>query len=288
MELLRAEDELEEEVDNLTFGNIFHDAAFRLYTKHLLKKDENPQVVLSSEEVRADVTRCVDEAIASVYFGLKDGAPMPKLGGELIIIRKMIIQYLRDNVLTYDKNHPDFRLDSAERDLRMEVPIEVNGDKLTVRFKGRADRIDKIDDNTKRIIDYKTGAMHLDFPSIDALFHGPLDKRRSNIINTLLYSMMLTKMEKGIDVRPELYYVSVMNDEKYDPRLVDKSIEKKQFDQHLDRYSHYSEEFEGEVIATVKEIFDRSIPFSQCKGKDGKCDENGVCKYCDYRSLCCK
>ncbi|MBQ5690577.1 MAG: PD-(D/E)XK nuclease family protein [Alistipes sp.] len=288
VELLRAEDELEEEVDNLTFGNIFHDAAFRLYTKHLLKKDENPQVVLSSEEVRADVTRCVDEAIASVYFGLKDGAPMPKLGGELIIIRKMIIQYLRDNVLTYDKNHPDFRLDSAERDLRMEVPIEVNGEKLTVRFKGRADRIDKIDDNTKRIIDYKTGAMHLDFPSIDVLFHGPLDKRRSNIINTLLYSMMLTKMEPGIDVRPELYYVSVMNDEKYDPRLVDKSIDKKQSDQHLNRYSQYSEEFEGEVIATVKEIFDRSIPFSQCKGKDGKCDENGVCKYCDYRSLCCK
>ena len=287
VELLRTEDELEEEVDNMTFGNIFHDAADRLYKKHLRGKDENPKALLESAAVQNDVERCVDEAIASVYFGLKDGAPMPKLSGELIIIRKIIIQYLRDNLITYDKNHPDFKVHSTEHDLRMELPIEVNGEKLTVRFKGRADRIDSIDEGTKRIIDYKTGIPHLEYNGIDGLFHGPVGARYSNIINTLLYSMMLTKMEPGIDVRPELYYVGVMNNEHYDPRFVDKSIDKKQFDQHLDRYSQCSEEFEGEVLATLREIFDREKPFSQCRDADGNLIKK-ECERCDYNSLCRK
>jgi CRISPR/Cas system-associated exonuclease Cas4 (RecB family) len=285
VEFLRTEDELEAEVDNLTFGNIFHDAAFRFYKKHLLEKDESPAVILSRQEVKNDVERYVDEAITNIYFGLPDGSPMPKLNGELIIIRKIVIRYLRDHLLEYDKKHPEFSVYELERNLRMRVPIEVNGEKLTVKFKGRADRIDRIDDETMRVIDYKTGTSHLDFCHIDSLFHGPRDKRRSNIINTLLYSMMLRKREGEVDVRPELYYIGVMNNEHYDPRLVDKEPYKTAIP--LDFYSQCRDEFEEEVLATLHEIFDRSIPFSQCRDENGK-RNNNVCKTCEYNSLCSK
>ena len=285
VELLRTEEELESEVDNLTFGRIFHDAADKFYEKHLLGCDENPAVVLSREEVRNDVDRCVNEAITKIYFGLKEGSAMPKLSGELIIIHKIIVEYLRSNLLEYDRKHPNFRLDSTEEELRMQLPIDVNGEKLTIKFRGIADRIDRIDENTKRVIDYKTGACHLEFAHIEGLFHGPREKRYSNIINTLLYSMMITKKEQGVDVRPELYYVGVMNDEHYDPRFVDR-LPRKQ-GEILDLYSQCKEEFEKEILATLHEIFDRNVPFTQCR------DENGqrvakVCDVCNYKSLCSK
>lgn len=285
VELLRTEEELESEVDNLTFGRIFHDAADRFYKEHLLNCDESPAVVLSREDVRNDVERCVDEAITNVYFGLAEGSAMPKLSGELMIIRNIVIQYLRSNVLEYDRKHPDFKVLSTESKLRMRLPIDVNGEKLTIKFKGIADRIDRIDEKTKRVIDYKTGVRHLDFPHIEGLFHGPRDKRCSNIINTLLYSMMITKEEPGVDVRPELYYVGVMNEEHYDPRFADKMPYQKP--EILDYYSQCKDDFEKEVSATLYEIFDRSVPFTQCR------DENGVrdvkeCEKCNYCSLCNK
>ena len=274
VERLRPEDELEESVDNMTFGNIFHEAADILYSK--IEGDAEPAKRLAELRNRGEVDRCVDKAIAKVYFR-RENEPLPELGGELIIIRNIVREYLGKNLIDYDLRNGDFSVWKCECDVDMTLPIDVGEDHFDVHLAGRADRIDSLNNGLLRIIDYKTGKPRLNYSGIEALFHGePIaTKRESNIINTLLYSMMLSH-KMGRDVRPELYYVGSMVRSEYSPRFVE-SIDRKS--RTLDAYSECAEEFETEVKATLCEMFDRTIPFSQC-------EDSSACKYCDYCSIC--
>ena len=275
VERLRPEDELEESVDNMTFGNIFHEAADLLYSQ--IQGDAEPAVRLAELRSRGEVERCVDRAIAKVYFGDKEGYAPEQLGGELQIIRNIVREYLGKNLLNYDIRNNDFVVAKTECDVATTMPVKVGEMQFDVRLAGRADRIDSLNNGMLRVIDYKTGKPRLNYNGIESLFHGePIaTKRESNIINTLLYSMMLSR-EYGRDVRPELYYVGSMIREEYSPRFVE-VIERKS--RTLESYSECAEEFESQVANTLREMFDRTIPFSQCT-------DDSACKYCDYCSVC--
>ena len=275
VERLRPEDELEESIDNMTFGNIFHEAADLLYSQ--IKGDADPASRLAELRDRGEVAKCVDMSIAKVYFGNDDGVLRQELGGELIIIRNIVREYLGSNLLNYDIRNNGFVVADTEYDLKMTMPIEVGGEQFDVCLAGRADRIDSLNNGLMRVIDYKTGKPRLNYSGVEALFHGePIaTKRESNIINTLLYAMMLSR-ESGRDVRPELYYVGSMVREEYSSRFVE-TIERKS--RTLEAYSEVAEEFETEVTATLCEMFDRTTPFKQC-------DDDSACKYCDYQTIC--
>ncbi len=274
VELLRPEDELEETVDNMTFGNIFHEAADMLYSQ--IKGDAEPNLRLTELRERGEVERCVDAAIAKVYFG-REGEPLPQLGGELLIIRNIVREYLGANLLNYDIRNHDFVVAETESKVQMPIRIEVSGEAFDVRLGGRADRIDSLNNGMLRVIDYKTGKPRLNYNGINALFHGePIaTNRESNIINTLLYSMMLS-YERGRDVRPELYYVGSMVRDDYSPRFVE-TVERKSHT--IEAYSEVAAEFEEQLRLTLREMFDRKTPFRQCS-------DEGACQYCDYRDIC--
>ena len=259
----------------MTFGNIFHEAADLLYAQ--IKSDADPASRLAELRDRGEVAKCVDEAIAKVYFGDENGVLRQELRGELIIIRNIVREYLGSNLLNYDIRNNDFVVADTEYDLKMAMPIEVGEEKFDVCLAGRADRIDSLNNGLMRVIDYKTGKPRLNYSGVDALFHGePIaTKRESNIINTLLYAMMLSR-EKGRDVRPELYYVGSMVHEEYSSRFVE-TIDRKS--RTLEAYSDVAEEFEAEVANTLREMFDRRTAFKQC-------EDDSACKYCDYQTIC--
>jgi ATP-dependent helicase/DNAse subunit B len=275
VERLRPEDELEESIDNMTFGNIFHEAADLLYSQ--IKGDADPALRLAEMRKSGEIEKCVDKAIATIYFRDKSGELTQELGGELLIIRNIVREYLGANLLNYDIRNNDFVVAETESDLKMTMPIEVRGEKFEVNLAGRADRIDSLNNGLMRVIDYKTGKPRLNYSGVEALFHGePIaTKRESNIINTLLYSMMLSH-ERGRDVRPELYYVGSMVHDDYSSRFVE-TIDRKS--RTLEAYSEVAAEFEEEVKQTLQEMFDRSISFSQC-------EDDSACKYCDYQTIC--
>jgi CRISPR/Cas system-associated exonuclease Cas4 (RecB family) len=62
----------------------------------------------------------------------------------------------------------------------------------------------------------------------------------------------------------------------YSPKFIE-TIERKS--RTLEAYSEVAEEFEAEVANTLREMFNRRIPFQQC-------EENSACKYCDYQTIC--
>ena len=275
VERMRPEDEMEESVDDMTFGNIFHEAADLLYSQ--IQGDAEPAVRLAELRSRGEVERCIDKAIAKVYFG-REGEPLPELGGELQIIRNIVREYLGKNLLNYDIRNHEFVVTETECDINMEMPIEVGDKQFVVKLGGRADRIDSLNNGMLRVIDYKTGKPRLDYYGVESLFHGTpiVSRRESNIINTLLYSMMLSHTKKR-DVRPELYYVGLMVHATYSPRFVEKIGRNN--NRTLDAYSECAEEFEAEVRQTLCEMFDRNRPFSQC-------EDDSACQYCDYRTVC--
>ena len=97
VERLYVEDELSEEVDGATFGNILHEAADILYGKIIGLT--NPAEHLEHYVKSGEIEKIVDEAISRSYFKRDDGE-LEELSGELLIIRDIVCSYLGRNVAT--------------------------------------------------------------------------------------------------------------------------------------------------------------------------------------------
>lgn len=175
--------------------------------------------------------------------------------------------------MRHDAAHDAFTTTGLEHEVAYAFPFEAAGRKLQLKFAGIADRIDRLDDGTLRVVDYKTGAPHLEFAGIESLFRGEGKQRLSNILQTLLYAMMLYHSQ-GCDARPALYYVRNMHREDYAPELDDK-----QLGQRGTPYSAYAAPFEELLRTTLAELYDPAVPFRQCEDPD-------TCKFCDFNVIC--
>ena len=276
MAKIRVEDELEEGLDDKTFGNIFHRAAELLYGAAV--KEANPLVVLERiDEER--IIECVDTAIGEECFNSAE-FDHSKLQGELSIVREIVIRYLKDNLIAYDKKHPDFSVMALEDVFDAPFEFEVGGKKHSVVFEGRADRVDSLTSGVCRIIDYKTGGCHLTFKGFDKLFYGSSAERVGNTINTLIYAM-IARRRRGIEVQPALYYLREMYNDNYSPllRVSYKGEDNKMVSYDIERYSDVAEEFEGYLSEILSDLFDKDKPF--CQAEDQR-----ACTYCDYAAVC--
>ncbi len=265
---LKRDDELSDDVDASMFGTILHRAVHDLYGS--VMGVDSPASRLEALRGTARVEQAVVDAINEEY--LKDKtASQEEYTGNLLLVKDIVIKYINDGLLRYDAANEGYTVIGLEKRVRCSVPIVSSGNTLSVRFSGSADRVDQLSDGVVRVIDYKTGSSNLEFDGLESLFVGKPKQRLSNIIQTLLYSMML-RDEMGREIEPALYYLRSMQGEDYSPLIVDKS-------RSTVRYTDYQSEFEGFVVGTLEEIFNPEIPFSQCEDVD-------ACVYCDYRDIC--
>ncbi|MDE5730218.1 MAG: PD-(D/E)XK nuclease family protein [Alistipes sp.] len=268
---LKPDDEIVEEVDAPMFGTILHAAMQRLYAP--LVGEANPGGKLRALVRSDEVMRAVVDSINENY--LQDPAAREdRYSGNLLLVRDIVARYLRNGILPYDAEHDRFTIEGLERRIGHEFAFESAGRRLRVLFQGIADRIDRLPDGVLRVVDYKTGEPHLEFRGVAALFEGEAKQRQSNILQTLLYAMMLS-YSCGCDAEPALFYVRAMNRPDYSPLLVDRER-----DRTGGRYSEYREEFEGMLARTLSELFDPAVPFRQCD------DAEHTCRYCDFREIC--
>ena len=121
------------------------------------------------------------------------------------------------------------------------------------------------------MVDYKTGAPKTEFRDLDALFSADSRQRNAAALQTLLYSMMVSR-PTGSDVQPALYYVRRMNDPDYSPLLVEGKRE-------VFSFAPYRDPLQAYLQTTLASLFDFSEPFRQC-------DDRSVCEYCDFREIC--
>lgn len=267
---LDADDQISEEVDAPMFGTILHAAVQTVYARIAgeAHPGETLRALIRSGEVAAAVERAINE-----HYLRDERATTEDYTGNLLLVKDIVTRYLRGGVMPYDAAHDDFTVTGLEERVEYAFPFAVGGRERLLRFAGIADRIDALPDGALRVVDYKTGAPHLEFAGVESLFCGEGKQRLSNIVQTLLYSMMLHH-SRGVDAEPALYYVRAMNRPDYSPQLDDK-----QTGVRGGRYSLYRERFEELVRATLAELYDPSVPFRQCADAD-------TCKFCDFNVIC--
>lgn len=268
-------DELNEEVDGSTFGNILHYAMHKLYTP--LVEEHNPsekiRELIGSDKVRDAVTMSVNEA----YLCRKESLETDDWGGTLRMIRNVVIRYINTNILPFDADKKGYTIMALEDKRHMPFEFKVGDKTHTVWFYGAVDRIDRLDDGTLEVIDYKTGrpkgtGCNEQIQDIATLFEGTGDEVISAVLQTLLYSEILTHDNPGCTVRPTLYYVRKMRSD-YTPLIMDKTR-----GEAITSYADYAEEFRAKFTQALSRLFDPAEPFTQGDEK--------ACTFCDFASLC--
>ena len=154
---------------------------------------------------------------------------------------------------------------------------ELGVGKGAVNMKFAIDRLDRVMLDgmaTFRIIDYKTGSVHIECDTVDEVIDGGYATKQ--IFQLFLYSWLLSKREGetpsgATDVRVEIYDIPKLTPGRPGvPKIARETVKS---------YAPYAEWFDGKLHGMVNEIFDMETPFRPCA------DESS-CRLCAYRSLC--
>ncbi len=273
---LKPVEELSEEIDGSVFGNIIHYSMEELYKPFVGKHNPSQDIdaLIGSSKVRDVVTKAVNKA----YLHRKDCLDTDDWGGTLRMIRNVAIRYINANILPFDRAKEGYTIEEVEAPREMPFEIELNGTKHQVWFNGKVDRIDRLDDGTIEVVDYKTSRRYKEeandkIASISALFDNSGDGVISAVLQTLLYSDILTRQNPEATVRPLLYYIRKMQNN-YSPLIVDK--ERKA---NITSYQEYAEEFRKLFGDALGRLFDTTQPFTQVA-------DDKACTYCDFKILC--
>lgn len=274
---LKPKDEIAEDIDLPMFGTILHRAMELLYTPLLNRKNPNDAIaaLINSDSV----IKAIDFAINENFYHGKS-LNENEYAGNVLMVRESVKKYINECILPYDAKNAGCII-GLEKPIKSLVRFTDNeGQEREVIFAGKSDRIDLMNDNTIRIIDYKTGSPHQDFKEIVSLLDYSSDQSQKNAVTqTFLYSMMVDKMQRngefpGKDVCPSLYYVRRMSKEDFSPLLNDKS----QATPVLS-YSQYKEALEEQLQTKLTELFDTTVPFKQT-------EDINTCEYCDFSTIC--
>ena len=272
----------EEEMDQRTFGNIFHRAAECLYRPYLGR--ELPREFFDKLLAKDDTTieRLVDNAFRTELFniGENDRRPTPRLGGLLLINRQMIIRFLR-SMLTYDRSLAPLTIVGVEDKLYHNTTVTLaDGSEHTIAVGGIADRIDQVTGSDGlpllRIIDYKTGRARSTskIKSVEDIFNpANIAEHSDYYLQAFLYATILSAQKSGLQpVAAGLLFVQAAHKQDFNPLLT--------LDSHtVTDISVYSKDYMEQLNALIKEIFDIDTPFRPTPTTK-HCDNCAFAQFC--------
>lgn len=279
----------EEEMDNRTFGLIFHKAAELLYLP-FKGRSVTESIIDGMLKDPSVIERALDEAFKEELFSMKTPEAkkrrMPALDGTQLIHREIITKMLRQ-LLQYDRKHCPIEIIDLEKNIYDTVTFDTDRGTRSLRIKGIIDRLDVVKGDNghlqMRVVDYKTGTRQPgDIKSVSEIFTpesaGKAGAHTDYYLQTLLYSRILAQPMSGrpqngtYPVVPALLYPHRSSSDNYDPVL---SINKEKIHNILDIADEYNDGF----IRVLKEIYDYSRPFAATQ------DEN-QCTRCFYSGIC--
>lgn len=294
---MRVKDEISSVIQANQFGTVFHSAAQYFYTK---VTNGSPDCRITKELLeqymkQGLVDLSVDEAFRKEIFEC-EGSQVSDYVGELVIARKVIVEYLR-RLVEIDKNLSPFRILQMEEYHYSIMKVNLQGKEHDLFIGGIIDRLDYIENYKEtgpaiRVVDYKTGGKQLDdakIASIDNLYDVGKDRMPKYVLQTFLYSQAIKEELEGKTVQypeikwdneahimPSIIFIRQCNDaENYDARIIFDNVRLTNFRVCADEFKKKLSDFLNE------ELFNPDMPFKATSN-----DEH--CKYCDYRLLCGK
>ena len=154
--------------------------------------------------------------------------------------------------------------------------MEMAGVKFNFTYK--PDRVDRLNDGTVRIVDYKTGSDETTFYKMDDLFTSGQQKHRTAILQLFLYSYAYLQEFPSVGkITPVIYRISSMKQSgvKFKPS---KSVPATQVEFSMDADNELCQEFISRMAATISDMFTKG--FKQCV------EDGYACKYCRFLDFC--
>lgn len=282
----------ENEIDNLTFGNIFHRTAELIY--HRLSKDTDR--IITAEEIRniyndPDVIyTLIDNAFREKLFKINDVNFKPHYNGLQLLNRKVLYIYIR-RLLELDIKTAPFAIVALEKDFYDKMTFTVNGKQRTLMIGGLIDRLDRIEAGSRhlRVIDYKTG-MPLNTPpsAVRDLFDSSLveSKHTDYYLQAFLYASIIRQGEmsskvanqENLPVAPALLFIRQTQKKDYNP-ILSFTGEKRGTRQLVVDIDTYLDEFIDGLKNLLAEIFNPEMPFIPTQ-------QIKRCQVCPYNKIC--
>lgn len=249
-------------------GSTLHQALEWFY-QDLLKENQ----VISAENINiklAEVPEYSRAALSQVIFGNRKVLQKPN--GMQQIVLQIVAEYMQ-TILRHDAASAPFRIIELEnkKDYKYLYPIKINGQTQHLQLYGILDRVDELNGRT-RIVDYKTGSDELKFASLEKLFERDGKAQNKVVVQTLFYTYIFEQVKQTQNVEPNLYVVRKMKEE--GTRFKSGKIVLQEFD-----LEEAKTDFREYLQKTLKEMFDRQIPFLQTTRLEN-------CQYCAYKDIC--
>lgn len=268
---LKEPDQVLEEIDPPTFGNLFHNTLEDLYKPFVGKTLEREDL----EIIRKDkdlIEEKLKTAFSDTYFKTPKDKEI-QISGRNLLIFDILKKYI-DRILVLDQQFAPFQILSLEDEYRIQIPISVD---RKVNIKGLIDRVDRAN-GTIRILDYKTGKADLFFKDIESLFEKEGKNRNKAAFQTLLYCLFYEDKTKAAEaISPGVYSLKEFFNNKFTCMLARKEGRAKP--EPVDDYRVYKEDFTKALQEMFEEIFDPKVPFNQVENQD-------ACRTCLYAEIC--
>ncbi len=269
-------EEVKEEIDPGSFGNILHLTMELLYGNFTEEKGHNHVTKEDIGELRKQLPEIVAHAFRK-HYGLISDQDF-KFEGRNIIARSIIMKFA-NAILDKDTVYAPFDvigLEAGEREgFALELPVDL---KTTVALKGIIDRVD-LKDGVVRVIDYKTGRDEKKAEDLASLFDRDDKKRNKAAMQVLYYALMFHRGYPEMDypIMPGIFNSRELFSDEFDVKI--KMVnEKGRYSQVWDARP-LLQEFESELSGLLREIFDPSVDFDQT-------EDVKKCRWCPYKGIC--
>lgn len=279
---LKESDEETDDIDNRTFGNIFHKGSQLIYEQLMdanFTVSENAIKVFLAD--KSALLRIVDRTFNEELFKVANTNQHPQYNGLQLINRGVIISYLK-KLLQMDLSLTPFRILAMEKPVEQEVVFNVDGKAHTLTIGGYVDRLDEVEEgNGKviRVVDYKTGRKpQTAVAAFEDIFSG--DKVTKNhadyYLQTFLYAAIVRDSLKWnkqkLPVSPALLFIQQASAEENYPVL---RVGK----ERINDIAVYHNDFWAHLKALLSEIFNKERAFMPTKDRER-------CTRCPYRQVC--
>lgn len=282
----------ENEIDHMTFGNIFHRTAELIY--HRLSQDT--QRVITADEIRNiynsrdTLYALIDEAFREKLFKVEDPHFSPRYNGLQLLNRKVIFSYIR-SLLESDMGEAPFSIIALEKDYYDDIMFTVNGLQRTILIGGQIDRLDRKEGalHFLRVIDYKTGKPVQTPPAtVRDIFDPALveTKHTDYYLQAFLYASLIrhgattsrNANPENLPVAPALLFIRETRKADYNPILTFCG-EKRGERRLVEDIDTYFADFDEGLKNLLTEIFNRDVPFEPTPHTER-------CQSCPYNKIC--
>ena len=270
---IRQSEEIVEDLDMRTFGNLFHQTIELIYEPFVEKNVTNSDIksLLANEN---EIKKCANIVFEqNIPFVKQVSDTFIDLQGKNSLVYEVLLKYIKKFLELEIENTP-FKLLALEK--RVSMPFKISENK-TINIGGIIDRID-IKDNRLRIIDYKTGRTVQQIKNIEDLFDPKKHFDNKAVFQTLLYACIESQTNPDIEITPCVISVRKLFGENFANDIIlkpDKSAGE------IITYNLVKKEFNNLFNELIKGIFSPNIPFEQT-------ENSKICKYCLFKGHCGK